>query len=73
MRSMRHSGRVLRPPGSAFPAGLLPDLWGFGAEKDLAPVSPGARREGARAVPAETRRPRDPIAGLIALIGKLFA
>ncbi len=72
---MRHSGRILRPPGKTFPEGLLPDLWGFGAEKDLTPVAPPYRR--GAATPQRRRspppRPPDPLAGLIELIGKLFA
>jgi hypothetical protein len=72
---MRHSGRVLRPPGKAFPEGLLPDLWGFGAEKEPKPVAPPYRRSTAigstRQFPPP--RPPDPLAGLIELIGKLFA
>ena len=71
---MRHSGRVLRPPGKDFPEGLLPDLWGFGAEKELRPAEPHRRHvEPATVHPMREPRAHDPLAGLIDLIGKLFA
>ena len=75
MGDMRHSGRVLRPPGKGFPEGLLPDLWGFGAEKEPEPVLPPYRRSGAATPPRQfhAAQPPDPLAGLIELIGKLFA
>jgi hypothetical protein len=41
---MRHSGRTFRPPGPAFPPGILPDLWGFGSSRELPPVPPAVRR-----------------------------
>ena len=71
---MRHSGRILRPPGKAFPDGLLPDLWGFGAEKEPHAVAPPNRRAPtpSHPLPNPPSRP-DPLAGLIDLIGKLFA
>jgi hypothetical protein len=71
MAGMRHSGRVLRPPGP-FPGGLLPDLWGFGASRDLKPAQPLGRHEPSPAHSRERPRRRDPLAGLIELIGKLF-
>ena len=73
MPIMRHSGRVLRPPGPAFPAGLMPDLWGFGSSPDLAPRLPPGRREAVPVKAAVRRELREPFAALIRLIGRLFA
>ncbi|HVP68781.1 MAG TPA: hypothetical protein VMT17_16135 [Anaeromyxobacteraceae bacterium] len=67
---MRHSGRVLRPPG-LFPAGLFPDLWGFGASRDLPPVSPPPRHR-----PHLSRVPtprRDLVDEILQRIGRLFS
>jgi hypothetical protein len=49
MACMRHSGRTFRPPGPDFPAGLFPDLWGFGSSRELPQVAPSLHR--ARPVP----------------------
>jgi hypothetical protein len=72
MPFMRHSGRVLRPPGPAFPAGLMPDLWGFGSSPDLAPRLPPGGREVAPAKSAVRRELREPFAALFRLIGRLL-
>lgn len=73
---MRHSGRVLRPSGPAFPVGLLPDLWGFGASPDLDPVLPHPpHRRPERARPRAQGRARgwDPLGRIAELLGRLFA
>ena len=72
MPVMRHSGRVIRPPGPA-PAGLMPDLWGFGSSHELEVLlSPPGRRD--RAAAHEPRRPpSDPVAAILRRIGKLFS
>lgn len=69
---MRHSGRAVRPPGSPFPAGLLPDLWGFGSSHDLEVLlQPPGRRD--RPAVHHRRRPHaDPVAAILKRIGKLF-
>jgi len=69
---MRHSGRVIRPPG-LFPEGLFPDLWGFGASRDLPPVVPPAQRSRAHLHPAESRRRPAVIAEWLERIGRLFS
>jgi len=68
---MRHSGRVLRPPGPDFPEGLFPDLWGFGASPDLPRAVPHARGRpsGTRGLPP---RRIDPLAAVLERIGRLF-
>ena len=73
MAVMRHSGRVLRPPGAEYPAGLLPDLWGFGSSHELLVLlQPPGRRD--RPSEPEPRRPHgDPVAKILRRIGKLFA
>ncbi len=71
MAGMRHSGRVIRPPGAEFPAGLMPDLWGFGSSHELRVLlQPPGRRD--RPAAPERRRPRAVLAGLLRRIGKLF-
>ncbi len=72
MAFMRHSGRVIRPPGAAYPAGLLPDLWGFGSSHELVVLlQPPGRRD--RPVLLESPRPRArALAALLRRIGKLF-
>jgi hypothetical protein len=71
---MRHSGRVLRPPGKEFPKGLLPDLWGFGSESEPRPLVPPYRHGHGSEPPSAPQPPRrrGPLAGIIDLIGKLF-
>ncbi len=72
MRVMRHSGRVIRPPGAEYPAGLMPDLWGFGSSHELLVLlqPPGRRDRPA----AEPRRPHaHPVAEVLRRIGKLFS
>jgi hypothetical protein len=54
---MRHSGRTRRPPGPAFPAGILPDLWGFGSSRELPEVAPAVHRHFRLAAPS----PRSPL------------
>ena len=73
MAVMRHSGRVIRPPGAEYPAGLMSDLWGFGScHEPVVLVRPPGRRD--RPAARELRRPRaDPVAALLGRIGKLFA
>ncbi len=73
MAVMRHSGRVIRPPGAEYPAGLMPDLWGFGSSHELdVLLQPPGRRDPPAA--PEPRRPHsDPVAALLRRIGKLFA
>jgi hypothetical protein len=68
---MRHSGRAVRPPGSSFPEGFLPDLWGFGSSHELEVlVQPPGRRDRPA---AHHRRPRTgPVAAILERIGKLF-
>ena len=86
---MRHSGRTFRPPGPDFPVGLFPDMWGFGASRELPQVAPALHREQGRAAPtrlhpAPTRlggapepvhaaEKPDALSALIARIGRLFA
>jgi hypothetical protein len=73
MAVMRHSGRVIRPPGAEYPAGLMPDRWGFGSSHGLVVLlRPPGRRD--RPAAPELRRPHaDPVAALLCRIGKLFA
>ena len=73
MAVMRHSGRVLRPPGAESPAGLMPDLWGFGSSHELEVLLfPPGRRD--RPAEPEPRRPRThPVAEVLRRIGKLFS
>jgi hypothetical protein len=77
---MRHSGRTFRPPGPAFPPGLLPDLWGFGVSAEPPSVAPAVHRDRIRTLrvvqapppqPAPERG-TDPLARLIEQIGRLF-
>lgn len=70
---MRHSGRVVRPPGSPFPGGFLPDLWGFGSSHELQVlVQPPGRRD--RPAAQQRRQPRaGPVSAILERIGKLFA
>ncbi len=69
---MRHSGRVIRPPGSPFPKGLLPDLWGFGSSHELdVLLRPPGRRD--RPAAHHQRQPRTgPVSAFLERIGKLF-
>jgi len=67
---MRHSGRVIRPPG-LFPEGLFPDLWGFGASRDLPPVVPPADRN--RVHPARARGRLFALREWLERIGRLFS
>ena len=73
MPVMRHSGRVMRPPGASYPAGLLPDLWGFGSSHELEVLlRPPGRRD--RPAALEPRRPHGhPLAAVLRQIGKLFS
>lgn len=73
MAVMRHSGRVIRPPGPEHPAGLMPDLWGFGSSHELdVLLSPPGRRD--RPPAPEPRQPHpDPVAAILRRIGKLFS
>ncbi|HTP52648.1 MAG TPA: hypothetical protein VMK42_18315 [Anaeromyxobacteraceae bacterium] len=70
---MRHSGRVLRPPGPDFPEGLFPDLWGFGASSELPPVTLPSHRVRPRPGGATGIARRDPIAVFLERIGRLFS
>ncbi len=67
---MRHSGRILRPPGPDFPEGLFPDLWGFGASPELPRVVPAQR--GRPRVSQVSPRRTNPLAALLQRIGRLF-
>jgi hypothetical protein len=77
---MRHSGRTFRPPGSDFPPGLLPDLWGFGVSAEPPAVAPAVHRDRLRTLrvvpppppPPSVERGGDPLARLIERIGRLF-
>jgi len=69
---MRHSGRVLRPPGP-FPEGLFPDLWGFGASRDLPPVTLRSQRLRPHLARALAPRRTDPLAELLERLGRLFS
>lgn len=73
MAVMRHSGRVLRPPGAEYPGGLMPDLWGFGSSHELQVLlQPPGRRD--RPPAPEPRRPHaHPVAEVLRRIGKLFS
>lgn len=73
MRGMRHSGRVLRPPGAEYPAGLMPDLWGFGSSHELEVLLGPPGRRDRPAAPEPHRWPADPVAAILRRIGKLFS
>lgn len=69
---MRHSGRVLRPPGP-FPDGLFPDLWGFGASRELPLVVLPARQGQPRPLRLALPSAIDPLRELLVRIGRLFS
>jgi len=72
MAVMRHSGRVIRPPGAPYPAGLMPDLWGFGSSHELdVLLQPPGRRDRPAAEPRRSHP--DPLAAILQRIGKLFS
>ena len=73
MAVMRHSGRVLRPPGAEYPAGLMPDLWGFGSSHELEVLLQPPGRRDRPAAPGPRRPPADPVAEILHRIGKLFS
>jgi len=73
MAVMRHSGRVIRPPGAEYPAGLMPDLWGFGSSHELDVLLRPPGRRDRPAAPEPRRRRADPVAGILQRIGKLFS
>ncbi len=72
MAVMRRSGRVVRPPGARYPAGLVPDRWGFGSSHDLEVLQPPGRRD-RPAAPERRRSHPDPVAAILQRIGKLFS
>lgn len=73
MPVMRHSGRVIRPPGARYPAGLMPDLWGFGSSHELLVLLQPPGRRDRPAGPEPLLPHADKVAGILRRIGKLFA